>query len=316
MTQAIITQPPIVKAKPEIIWEKLPADFILPDDPVESIAQPLLAAALNDSLETAQYLAPETMVASNMALVVKINQRTIVKAPDWFYVAKVHPVGKNVIRRSYSPHIDGEVPAIVMEFLSEEESSEYSMRPSPPYGKMYFYEQILQVPIYVIFDPADGRLEIRTLDASGKYELQPLDEYGKYFIESLNLYIGKWYGTRLDQTFHWLRWWGADDRILYLGSEKSAQEELLRRDADQRADAQRRLAEMAQERAEEQQQRAEEQQERAEEQQQRAEEQQQRAEEQQQRAEEQQQRAEAEKQRADIAEQEIARLKQLLEEKS
>ena len=316
MTQAIVK--PIAAraiAKPEIIWEKLPADFILPDDPVESIAQPLLAAALNDSLEIAQHLAPETMVASNMALVVKINQRTIVKAPDWFYVAKVNPVGKNIIRRSYSPHIDGEVPAIVMEFLSEEESSEYSMRPTPPYGKMYFYEQILQVPIYVIFDPADGRLEIRTLDASGKYELQLLDEYGKYFIESMDLYIGTWYGTRLDQTFHWLRWWGADDRLLYWGSEKSAQDELLRRDAEERAQAHRQIAEMAQQRAEEQQQRAEEQQRRAEEQQQRAEEQRQLAEEQQRRAEEQQQRAEEQQQRADLAELEIARLKQLLAEK-
>jgi len=250
MTQAIV-KPSAAKfnTKPEIIWEKLPADFILPDDPVESIAQPLLAAALNESLELAQYLAPEMMIASNMALVVKINQKTIVKAPDWFYVAKVHPVGKNVIRRSYSPHIDGEVPAIVMEFLSEEETSEYSMRPTPPYGKMYFYEQILQVPIYVIFDPADGRLEIRTLNSSGKYELQPLDEYGKYFIESLNLYIGTWYGTRLDQTFHWLRWWGTDDRILYWGSEKSAQEELLRRDADQRAEAEKQRAEAEKQRA-------------------------------------------------------------------
>jgi Uma2 family endonuclease len=232
-------------AKPEIIWEKLPADFILPDDPVESIAQPLLAAALNDSLEIAQHLASETIVASNMALVVKINQKTIVKAPDWFYVAKVNPVGKNVIRRSYSPHIDGEVPAIVMEFLSEEETSEYSMRPTPPYGKMYFYEQILQVPIYVIFDPADGRLEIRTLDSSGKYELQPLDENGKYFIESLDLYLGAWHGTRLDQTFHWLRWWRSNDRLLYWGTEKMAQEQLLRQSETQRAESEKQRADLA-----------------------------------------------------------------------
>jgi Uma2 family endonuclease len=289
MTQSIVkpsAQPIAAKviAKPEIIWEKLPADFILPDDPVESIAQPLLAAALNDSLEIAHHLAPESMVASNMALVVKINQSTIVKAPDWFYVAKVNPVGKNVIRRSYSPHIDGEVPAIVMEFLSEEEGSEYSMRPTPPYGKMYFYEQILQVPIYVIFDPADGRLEIRTLDTSGKYELQPLDDYGKYYIDALELYLGTWHGKRLDQTFHWLRWWRGDDRLLYWGSEKAAQEELLRKDGEQRAEAHRKLAEIAQQRAEEQEQRAE----------------------------IEKQRAEAEKQRADLAEQEILRLRQLL----
>jgi hypothetical protein len=38
---------------PRITWEKLPEDFILPDDPVESNLQPLLAAALRESLELA-----------------------------------------------------------------------------------------------------------------------------------------------------------------------------------------------------------------------------------------------------------------------
>ncbi|TYQ26757.1 Uma2 family endonuclease [Pseudanabaena sp. UWO310] len=265
------------KAKPDIVWEKLPANFVLPDDPVESIAQPLLAAALNESLEIAQHIAAETIVASNMALVVRINQRTIVKAPDWFYVPQVNPVGKNVIRRSYSPHIDGVVPAIVMEFLSEEETGEYSTRPTHPYGKMYFYEQILQVPIYVIFDPEDGRLEIRKLSPSGKYELQPLNENGRYFLESLDLYLGTWYGTRLDQTFHWLRWWSADEHLLLWGSEKIAEERLLLEAEKQKVEAEK-----------------------------------QRAEAERQKAEAERQRAEAEKQRADLAEQEILRLRQLL----
>ena len=275
MTQAIVTQQPplqpevlkaIAKAnsKPEIVWEKLPANFVLPDDPVESIAQPFLAAALNDSLEIAQILPPEAIVAFNMALVAKINRKTVVKAPDWFYIPKTHRTP--LIRRSYSPHIDGEVPAIVMEFLSEEETGEYSTRPTSPYGKMYFYDQILQVPLYVIFDPEDGRLEIRQLNVSGQYGLQGLDENGRYFVESLNLYLGTWHGTRLDQTFHWLRWWNVNGEILPWGTERVAQEQVLRAAAEQRAETEK-------------------------------------------------QRAEAEKQRADFAEQEIARLKQLLGEK-
>lgn len=212
--------------KPEIIWEKLPVNFILPDDPVESIAQPLLAAALTESLDLADRITPEMLIVSNMALVVKINQKTIVKAPDWFYVAKVHPV-KNLIRRSYSPHVDGEVPAIAMEFLSEEDTSEYSMRPTPAYGKMYFYEQILQIPIYVIFDPEDGRLEIRTLDLSGKYEIQALDQNGRFLIASLGLCLGVWHGTRLDQTFYWLRWWDTSGNLLLWGTEKLEQKQEL-----------------------------------------------------------------------------------------
>ena len=153
-----------------------------------------------------------------------------------------------------------------MEFLSEEETGEYSTRPIFPYGKMYFYEQILQVPLYVIFDPEDGRLEIRQLNVSGQYELKLLDENGRYFIESLNLYLGTWHGTRLDQTFHWLRWWNVNGEILPWGTERVAQEQILRATAEQSAEAEKR-------------------------------------------------RAEAEKQRADFAEQEIARLKQLLAEK-
>jgi hypothetical protein len=42
-----------------------------------------------------------------------------------------------------------------------------------------------------------------------------VDEYGKYYIESLELYLGNWYGKKLDQIFRWLRWWGGDDHILY-----------------------------------------------------------------------------------------------------
>jgi hypothetical protein len=110
---------------------------------------------------------------------------------------------------------------------------------------MYFYEQILQVPLYVIFDPADGRLEIRHLNVSGQYELQHLDENGLYFVESLNLYLGTWYGTRLDQTFHWLRWWNVNGEILPWGTEKVAQEQILRATAEQRAETEKQRADFA-----------------------------------------------------------------------
>ncbi len=36
---------------PTITWEKLPDDFILPDEPVDNNLQPLLAAALRESLQ-------------------------------------------------------------------------------------------------------------------------------------------------------------------------------------------------------------------------------------------------------------------------
>ena len=58
-----------------------------------------------------------------------------------------------------------------MEFLSEIDTGEYSVRPTPPYGKLYFHEQILTVPIYAIFDPYQLRLEVRRFE-EGRYLLQ------------------------------------------------------------------------------------------------------------------------------------------------
>ncbi|MCC5651385.1 hypothetical protein LC609_16400 [Nostoc sp. XA013] len=35
-----------IQKEPIVTWEALPADFILPDDPVENIQQPAIATAL------------------------------------------------------------------------------------------------------------------------------------------------------------------------------------------------------------------------------------------------------------------------------
>jgi len=40
----------------QITWEKLPEDFVLDNEPVDNINQPLLAAALTESLEIAGQL--------------------------------------------------------------------------------------------------------------------------------------------------------------------------------------------------------------------------------------------------------------------
>jgi hypothetical protein len=52
------------------------------------------------------------------------SEKTIAKAPDWFY---------------------------------------NSSRPVVPFGRWYFYEQVLKVPVYVIFYPDLGLLELYNL---------------------------------------------------------------------------------------------------------------------------------------------------------
>ncbi|NEO30394.1 MAG: hypothetical protein F6K36_08140 [Symploca sp. SIO3C6] len=229
--------------KPTVTWNHLPADFILPDDPVENIQQPILAAALTDALGAKGYIQPQMLIGSNFGLVATVNKKIVVKAPDWFYVPQVNPVEANVIRRSYTPHLEGEPVAVVMEFLSETDCGELSIRSTPPYGKLYFYEHILQVPIYVTYDPYETSIEVRCLQ-EGKYVLQQADEKQRWWIPELELFLGIWQGERLGDNINWLRWWDREDNLLLWSSEQAQQERQRAEQEHQRAEQEHQRAEM------------------------------------------------------------------------
>ena len=226
---------------PTITWEPLPDDFQLPDDPVENIQQPLLAAALTDALGAAQQIRPEMLIGSNFGLVVRMDGEIVVKAPDWFYVPRVNPYPPELVRRSYTPHLEGDPVAVVMEFLSAADNGELSIRTTQPYGKLYIYEQILRIPTYVIYDPAVAKLEVRCLEA-GHYVSQPPNAQGRFWIPPLNLFLGVWPGERLAQTLNWLRWWDADGNLLLWSSEQAETERQRAEAEHQRAETERQRA--------------------------------------------------------------------------
>jgi len=145
---------------PQATWNKLPQDFILPDDPVDNQLQPLLAEALRESLDLAGFLLESMLIATNFGLCATLAEKTVMKTSDWVYIPQVKPLAEGIIRRSYTPQLEGEVPLIVLEFISETEGTEYSINPHYPYGKWYFYERILQVPIYGVFNPQTGHLDL------------------------------------------------------------------------------------------------------------------------------------------------------------
>jgi hypothetical protein len=197
--------------KPVVTWEPLPKDFQLEDDPVENDGQPLLAGALRESLELAGLIQPQMLIVSNFGLCATIEDRIVVKAPDWLYVPAVNPI--EGIRRSYTPHAEGDVTAIVMEFLSHVDGGEYSVKRSFPPGKWFFYEQILQVPIYVIFEPEGGLLEFYQL-RNDRYELVLPNPDGHHWIAAMNLYLGTWRGEKEGRSGYWLRWWDESGKML------------------------------------------------------------------------------------------------------
>jgi Uma2 family endonuclease len=233
----------------DITWEKLPDDFVLDDEPVDNINQPALAAALTESLELAG-LMPETAIATtNYGICATVNGKIVVKAPDWGYVAQIR-VPKEEVKRSYTPQLQGEIPSIVMEFLSDTEGGEYSSKPTYPPGKWFFYERVLKVPNYAIFEPDSGSLELYRLDQLSLYKVQTPNAEGRHWVPELSLFLGTWQGRRQNRTGWWLRWWDEAGNLLSWGFEKAEQER-------QRAEQERQRAEQERQRAEQERQRAE-----------------------------------------------------------
>ncbi|MEW6491043.1 MAG: Uma2 family endonuclease [Cyanobacteriota bacterium] len=226
----------IATASYTITWEKLPDDFPLPDEPVDNIDQPLLAAALSECLEQSGRCLENVLIATNYGICATLDGKIVVKAPDWMYVPQIL-VSREEIRRSYTPQLQGDVPAVVMEFLSETEGGEYSIKPTYPPGKWFFYEQVLQVPQYAIFEPQQGVLEVYQLSDAGRYDLQPIDANNRYKIEALDLFLGVWRGTKGNRTGYWLRWWDESGEMLPWGVESVQQERQRAEQERQRAEA-------------------------------------------------------------------------------
>ena len=202
-----------------ITWEKLPDDFVLPDDPVDNINQPALAAALTESLQLAKKLPEAALTPTNYGICATINGRIVVKATDWAYIPRI-TVERSEVIRSYTPNLQGEIPALVLEFLSDTPGGEYSIKETYPPGKFYFYEQVFKLPNYGIFEPENGALELYRFGDNGRYQLELANEQNRFWIPEMQLFLGVWEGSRENRLGYWLRWWDEQGNLLLWGSER------------------------------------------------------------------------------------------------
>ena len=228
----------------EITWEKLPDDFVLDDEPVDNINQPPLAAALTESLELAGRLPANALTMTNYGICATLNNQFVVKAPDWAFVPSIR-VSREEVKRSYTPRLQGDIPVIVMEFLSDTKGGEYSSKPTYPPGKWFYYEQVLKVPNYAIFEPDRGVLEVYQLDNLGRYQLQAPDDNNRHWIAEMNLFLGVWQDIRANRTGYWLRWWDEHGKLLLWGSELVEKERQEKETAQMEVQQERQRTELA-----------------------------------------------------------------------
>jgi Uma2 family endonuclease len=225
-----------VRSGPHITWDKLPDDYRLPDDPVDNIYQPVLAEALRDGLAPIGLTPDTALLSTNYGICATIDGKIAVKAPDWAYIPQI-TVSRQDVDRSYTPNLQGDIPVIVMELLPEtaavKHTGSYSIKPTYPVGKWYFYEQILKVPTYAIFDIDGGLLEVYRLRDSN-YVLEQPDPDGRHWIAEMGLFLGTWQGQRDDRLGYWLRWWKDDQTLVPWDRERAeqAQAEADRAQAD------------------------------------------------------------------------------------
>ena len=105
------------------------------------------------------------------------------------------------------------------------------MESSKKIGKWFFYERVIQVPHYVIFEPATGEVEVYLLERE-LYQKHSPNEAGRYWIDGLDLFLGVWEGTHEIRTGYWLRWWNADGALLPWSEERASEAEQRAEEAE------------------------------------------------------------------------------------
>ena len=260
----------------------LPTMYDLPSEDPEEPGLPdkyhlLQPRILEDTFEPANYPREQVFVASDLNLYYDLNHPGWYKRPDWFGVVGVDRLyQQRDLRLSYVIWQEKVRPLVVVELLSpgtEKEDLGQTLREGKqPPTKWQVYQQILQIPYYLVFDRYYDNLRAFRLRDNHYQELELKEP--RVWLEEIKLGIGLWRGFYQEIERQWLRWYDAEGNWIPLPEE---------------------IAEAERQRAEAERQRANEEKQRANEERQRAEAERQRANKEKQRANEERQRAEAEK---------------------
>ncbi len=121
---------------------------------------------------------PEAYVSGNICLYYEQGNPKKMIAPDTLLCCSQPPM----VKRTYFAWEENAQLDLVMEFSS------FSTRREDHHKKKRIYEQILQVPYYVIFDPYGIYLNAWHLRDRRYIPLEP-DEQGYYYLMDLNLYL-------------------------------------------------------------------------------------------------------------------------------
>lgn len=232
----------------------LPTMYDLPSEDPEESGLPdefhdLQPQLLSATFRLIDYTSNDIFTGTDLNLYYDLKHPLWHKRPDWFAAVGVDRLyQQSDLRMSYVIWQEQVSPAVVVELLSpgtEAEDLGVTIRnPNEPPTKWEVYEQILQVPYYVVFDRYRDRLRAFVLESDG-YQEHPLPEQ-KLWIPQLKIGLGLWHGKHQGITRNWLRWY--DEQSNWIPTPVEAE--------SQRAETESQRAETESQRAETESQRA------------------------------------------------------------
>jgi Uma2 family endonuclease len=214
---------------------------------------------LSETFVPGNYPANEVFVACDLNLYYDLDHSSWYKRPDWFAVVGVDRFyEKTKPRLSYVIWQEKVKPFIIVELLSPSTRKEdlgllRGEEGKTPY-KWEVYEEILQVPYYVVFDGRSNQLRLFKL-INGHYQSQSVVN-GEYWFAEIELGLKVVFCKYQDLNRLWLRWYDRFDNLIPTALERMKQEKQRAEREKQRAKQEKQRAKQEKQRAEQEKQRA------------------------------------------------------------
>ncbi len=235
--------------------DTLPTMYDLPSEDPEEPGLPdefhdLQPELLRFTFRPPEYYPSQVFSGTDMNLYYDVNNHLWHKRPDWFGVVGVARLyDQTDLRLSYVVWQERISPFVIVELLSpgtEKEDLGATERDSQePPTKWEVYEQILQVPYYVVFNRYNNQLQAFHLVA-GKYQELSLVE-PIIVMPELSLSLGLWQGEYQGINRLWLRWYDDTGNLILTDAEAALQRAQV---AEQQANTEKQRADTAEQRAE------------------------------------------------------------------
>ena len=183
-------------------------------------------ALLSETFKLQDYDSENSFCAADLNLYYDVENRWY-KRPDWFGVLG-KPAGceSDQMRMSYVIWQEGMSPFVVVELISpgteKEDFGRTTSKAGKPPTKWIVYEQILQIPYYIIYDRYTDTLSGFRL-INGRYRQMEIGPDRKIWLPEANAGLSLWTGKYKRFTRKWLRWYNKAGWILTDEEEKSQQ---------------------------------------------------------------------------------------------